>query len=96
MSSIGPWFFDVQKQDQSFAAVGQISIEFTAERIDRTFQAIEYLESLNPIEGQVLFDDSMQWKLPNWQRPDGLKASLQQLITDFPLCIGDVYVRQLM
>jgi hypothetical protein len=30
MSTFGPWFFDVQKQDQSFAAVGQITIDFTA------------------------------------------------------------------
>jgi len=30
MSTFGPWFFDVQKQDQSFAAVGQITINFTA------------------------------------------------------------------
>lgn len=30
MATFGPWFFDVQKQDQSFASVGKITINFTA------------------------------------------------------------------
>jgi FkbM family methyltransferase len=70
-----------------------ISIEFTAECIEKTMAALDYLNDLAPIEGQVLFDDSMQWKLPEWQALHSLKASLYNLVAKYPRCIGDVYIR---
>jgi FkbM family methyltransferase len=71
-----------------------ISIEFTAECVNHTMTALDYMEALSPIEGQILFDDSMAWKLRDWQNTDQLKDSLRTLVDEYPLCIGDVYIRQ--
>lgn len=70
-----------------------MSLEFTAERIDRTYQAIDRVNALRPIEGQVLFDDSMEWKLDGWQRAEDLKRSLGRLTDIHKRSIGDVYIR---
>ena len=72
-----------------------LSLEFIAERIDKTYQAIDYLSRLKPLEGQVLFDDSMEWKLDGWQRAEDLKQSLGRLTDTHRRSIGDVYIRSL-
>ena len=70
-----------------------ISIEFVAERMEKTYAALDRINALGTIEGQVVFDDSMEWKLDRWQRCDDLKRSLKSLTDIHTHSIGDIYLR---
>jgi FkbM family methyltransferase len=74
--------------------VALISLEFVAERIEKTCAAIDRINALGAIEGQLVFDDSMEWKLDRWQRSDDLKRSLKALTDIHRRSIGDIYLRQ--
>lgn len=73
--------------------VPALSIEFTAEYITGTYEALNHLRSLGEYEGQVMFNDSMDWKLPKWLPHEDLVEALADITAQHRLSVGDVYVR---
>lgn len=73
--------YELQVLEGLSQPVPALSIEFTAEIIQSTSTAIDYLANLAEIKGQILFDDSMAFKIPDWAGPEILKQSLKELVS---------------
>lgn len=69
-----------------------ISIEFTAEYLDNSFQAIDRLASLGPIEGQLSHGETLELALSTWVSAEDLKAAV---VNVGPRSVGDIYVRSI-
>jgi FkbM family methyltransferase len=72
--------------------VSMLSLEFTPEYIESTFNCIDYLQGLGEITLNYSIGESMRFFLDEWIKPDEMKSALSSLSGDDKL-FGDVYVR---
>jgi FkbM family methyltransferase len=72
------------------APVKCISVEFTPELIQNTFNCIDHMSSLSDIDAQLSLEESMEFETGSWLSAEEIKRMLAQ--TD-PATFGDVYIR---
>jgi FkbM family methyltransferase len=72
--------------------VSALSLEFTPECSAATFQCLDHLASLGPIELNYSPAESMRWALDRWIGREEMRAYLSGLGSDLEVW-GDVYVR---
>jgi FkbM family methyltransferase len=68
-----------------------ISIEFTPERIDNTYQCIDYVCAMAETEFQISLRESLTFELPTWSSPEIVKQLLEEID---PTYYGDLYMRR--
>ncbi len=72
-------------------AVPCLSIEFTPEYMQNTYQCIDYLETLATYEFQYSLEESMTFALSQWVSSEDIKEKLSKLDKKW---FGDVYCRR--
>lgn len=69
-----------------------VSVEFTPELMERTFECIARLAALGRVECQVSLGESMRFALPSWVSEADVRRYLESVDrTEF----GDVYIRSM-
>jgi len=70
--------------------VQSLSIEYTAEFLESTFQCIDRLEKIAPYTAQISEGESLHLNVAGWTSLKDLRSMLKALP---PLSVGDVYFR---
>ena len=72
-----------------------VSLEFTPEYLENTFNCIDKISSLGDFEFQVSLDESMVLALPEWISSEAVKDYLSKITSERgDVIFGDVYARR--